>query len=111
MGGAAAHLAEHKRIAHEGVKYKCRFCDYSNSHKGNLRGHLFKKHNEGEVLKCDLCSYTSWKKSLITMHRNVHGHSSNQSLQIHPQKANAHRKKLGTTRKILVIMVFFFKFG
>ena len=57
---------------HEGVRFKCEYCDYQIGDQGSLRKHIILVHKE-DVYKCDLCDFTANYKIRITNHsRNKH---------------------------------------
>lgn len=66
---AAKHLIKRKKK----WKFKCRYCGLLERTKTLLQRHLI-LHGEGEMLKCQLCSYKSPYNHIISMHTRIcHG--------------------------------------
>ena len=63
---------------HIGLKpFKCNYCDFRMSAKGNLRNHMrtcqYKPNEENkELLYCKLCDYSSVSKINLAQHQKVH---------------------------------------
>ena len=63
------NLKRHKRVVHEGIKYKCEQCDkfISNLNQHKLSVHL------GIKYKCDQCNYKATQKINLKLHKmSVH---------------------------------------
>ena len=78
-------LYVHNKSVHEGVKYKCDFCDTEFTRKDSLTSHILSKHNNpiqpssnGEILSnqsmyiCNLCQKQFWSKKSLSDHLQSH---------------------------------------
>ena len=39
-------MKRHRRNRHEGIRFKCNYCDYDAGQKGNIKSHMDRKHPE-----------------------------------------------------------------
>ena len=80
-------LRFHKRIVHEGLRYKCDICDYSGTRPDKLKMHKKRKHENpqprkvrtvkyvnGQKKNCDKCDYTADKARNLRAHM-IRNHS------------------------------------
>ena len=62
-----ANLYNHRKSAHEGVKYACDQCEYQATKQSHLNTHIQSKH-EGVKYACDQCDYQATQKGSLTLH-------------------------------------------
>ena len=80
-------LRFHKRIVHEGLRYKCDLCDYSGTRPDKLKMHKKRKHENpqprkvrtvkyvnGQNKNCDKCDYVADKARNLRAHM-IRNHS------------------------------------
>ena len=60
-------LTEHIRVAHEGLKFECNYCEFQGSSKKTIKIHTEAKH-EGIKYKCDFCDTKLSIKSNLRLH-------------------------------------------
>ena len=60
-------VVEHKKVRHEGIKYKCDSCDYTANRSGQVNRHIAVKHN-GFRYQCTQCDYKSISTSGLQDH-------------------------------------------
>ena len=60
-------LWQHKKSAHQGVKYACDQCDYQTTQKGHLTVHIQSKH-EGIKHFCDQCEFQATTQGHLRTH-------------------------------------------
>ena len=55
----------------QSLTYKCSKCDEMFEKKSCLDSHMFKHHENKQLLKCDICDFVSISRTSIEMHTNI----------------------------------------
>ena len=65
-------ISEHiKEVHNPNLRFKCKFCDYSNRHRTSINNHVQLVH-EGVIYQCEQCEYVAPNRRGLRTHVSVH---------------------------------------